>query len=217
MLKKGIFALLFLFPFFAFSSPQVSLENASFDELKKDLKKFSHQMERSWYTILRMGKSHPKSSKSYLKSLLKDRRWYIRSAALKALSKHHRKETLLAAKVLMDDPALIVRAGAVEVVKELGGKELSSYLWKKLYSSENFRKGKSLWIRKKIVEALASFSQEKDIENFVRVLTDKDQRLYPSAISAIQKKRNINFSEGVSLNERRLGLIHQMTSEGIKL
>ena len=81
----------------------------------------------------------------------------------------------------------MVRAGAVDVIAQLGDREASQLLWQKLYARENFKGQQSLFIRRRIVEVLAKLDAEKVEKSYVEVLADRDETLHPVAIQALEK------------------------------
>jgi hypothetical protein len=96
-------------------------------------------------------------------------------------------------RVLMHDPALVVRTAAVKSLRQMHAVEAQDLLWEKLYSSENYKNGQSLWIREHILEALSQFALPGSEKHFIRVLQDRDASLHPVARATLQKLTNRSF------------------------
>ena len=113
--------------------------------------------------------------------------WYLRNAAAVALPALERGYAVETSAKLLSDPALVVRTAAAQNLLRLNGREKESLLWEKLYSRENFHNGESLWVRRHIVRALAEFARSGTEAKFVALLSDKDARLHPFAIRALER------------------------------
>lgn len=126
-------------------------------------------------------------AKETISKAMQSQEWYIRNAALVAVPALDRQFALDLSLKYVADPALVVRTAAVQNISKLKGKEAEDVLWRRLNSRENFHNGESLWIRRHIVKALAEFAKPGKEANFVALLNDKDERLHPFAIRALEK------------------------------
>ena len=95
----------------------------------------------------------------------------------------------------MKDKALVVRTGAVEALKKMNAIEAERDLWAALYAEDNYKGGKSLWIRKHIAETLSSFAHPGQQQAFIKILRDEDSRLHPFALKALTKLSKNNFTK----------------------
>ena len=89
-----------------------------------------------------------------IQSFLKDRSWMIRSGALRALAALDSPETADATLPLLRDPALVVRAEAVETVKVLKPKGAVQALVGALKDEANYQGGMAQWVPQKALRAL---------------------------------------------------------------
>lgn len=121
----------------------------------------------------------------------KHKDWFLRDAALRVSCLKFKKLCKDWSRKLIDDPALVVRTSAVKQMIKNKDLQSSDKLWIKLYSQENYRKGKSLWIRKYLAKAQATFSnrlqKDKYWPRFYKILKDKDKSLHSYAISGLEK------------------------------
>ena len=87
--------------------------------------------------------------------------WFMRNAALIAMSELNPSEGIKLAQKLIKDKALVVRSAAVEVLEKNMNSEVRELLWAELNQSYNFKKEQSLWVRHQIVSALAARPLDK--------------------------------------------------------
>jgi len=147
-------------------------------------------MATRWRAVTAAGRIGGKESVPELERALKRPEWFMRNAGLVALAKIDRKAAIQWARKLASDRALVVRAAAVETLADLHDTESAGLLWEKLYAKENFRHQQSLFIRRRIVEALAMFKPVGAEGKFIRVLGDSDENLHPLAILALERLTN---------------------------
>lgn len=147
-------------------------------------------MATRWRAVTAAGRIGGKESVPELERALKAPDWFMRNAGLVALAKIDRKAAIGWARKLVNDRALVVRAAAVETLADLRDTDSAGLLWEKLYAKENFRHEQSLFIRRRIVEALAVFKPVGSEGKFVKILADRDENLHPLAILALEKLTN---------------------------
>jgi HEAT repeat protein len=124
------------------------------------------------------------------------KQWFIRNAALVALEKVNAEESYRIAKNLILDKALVVRSAAVDVLKKQQTSDVRVLLWKELNKDYNFKNQQSLWIRHKIVEALALNPSAIEKRMFAQLLTDRDNRVQLPAISGLKKLTGVSLGKG---------------------
>lgn len=163
-------------------------------ELRKMAFEKNESLETRWRAVTAIGRIYPQEGRKTLDLAMQSSEWFMRNAALVVAPYGDRQWAVKWARVLMHDPALVVRTAAVQALQRLNAYESQDLLWEKLYSSENYRAGQSLWIRKYILETLAQFARPGQEKPFIRVLADQDQSLHPIAIRTLQKITKQNFS-----------------------
>jgi HEAT repeat protein len=154
----------------------------------------SQPLENRWRAITALGRVYPNDSRETLEKALKSPEWYMRNAALVVVPYNNRDWAIQWARILAHDPALVVRTAAVNALRQLHAVEAQDLLWEKLYSSENYKGGQSLWVRKHIVETLAQFTPVGSEGKFIAVLKDKDRSLHPAAVSALERLTRQRFA-----------------------
>lgn len=144
-------------------------------------------LQTRWRATTALGQAWPKLAEPTLEKALQSDEWFMRNAALIALTHGSRKKVLEWSEKLLDDKALVVRTAAVQAIDRVSGKELSEKLWSRLNAKENFRNQQSLWIRKHIVRALSKFGRPSDTSRFISALRDGDKDLHPYAIKGLER------------------------------
>jgi HEAT repeat protein len=173
-----------------------NLEAIAFDK--------SQSLEMRWRAVMAMSSVKMKEARPILQKAMLSSEWFMRNAGLLAAQKIDREFATQWSEKLLSDPALVVRTAAVQTIGEIRADSLRELLWKKLYSAENFRGEESLWIRRYIVETLASISSLGDQPRFIKVLNDEDSTLYKPAIAALEKLTQKQMGEpGDSTQSRR--------------
>ena len=148
----------------------------------------NYSMPLRWKAFMVMtgigrGKSLPE-----IKKVLKAKEWFMRSAGLLALEKVDQKQAVQWAKrMFRKDKAMMVRAKAIDVLRNNPSASVRKMLWKKLYSRENYHRQKSLWIRKQILSYLIDYADQKDLKKIKKTLYDRDPRLHKVAMSGLEK------------------------------
>jgi hypothetical protein len=132
----------------------------------------SEPMEQRWRATLAMAKIGHKESLVDLEQFLKSPTWYMRSASLLGMALVDSQLSQQKAKELLNrDPALLVRASALQVLSQK--KEMDrEFLWKELHNPINFRRGQSLSIRTSILQLLSKHPLAEEKEKFALLAKD---------------------------------------------
>lgn len=152
-----------------------------------------YHIKDRWRAIHTLAAAKGKLAKKSLLKASKSEDWFMRDAAMKLSSEYYPKFSKRLAKKLLNDPSLIVRTSAVKSIHKLEDVSAIDNLWEALNDKINFRKGKSLWIRKHIVSALADFEMksenvsQKKLANFIKLLKDTDKGVQMASIKALSK------------------------------
>ena len=144
-------------------------------------------LQTRWRATTALGQVWPKQAEPVLEKALQSDEWFMRNAAIIALTHGSRQKVLEWSEKLLDDKALVVRTAAVQAIDRVSGKELSEKLWSRLNAKENYRNQQSLWIRKHIVRALSKFARPGDAPRFISALRDADKGLHHFAIKGLER------------------------------
>lgn len=184
-----------------------NLVNIMFDE--------NAGMQARWKAVTAAGLLGGPEARPELLRALKHGTWYMRTAGLVALRSVDRAEALKWARKLMSDRALLVRAQAVDVIRELGDRDSAELLWRKLDSPDNFRGEQSLFIRQKIAQALARVEGPGREAAFIKMLNDKDETLHLPAMEALERLTKASPATAeAGLRERRKQWLSWWSAQG---
>ncbi len=147
------------------------------------------EMNDRWLSVVAMSKIQHKDREKDLLKALKNPSWYMRNVALLALETVNTKLALTEAIKLMEDPSLVVRSAAVDVVAKssLTSSPARMALWKELRDKQNKTQGKSLWIRPQIMQHLVQTAQPKERPLFLGYLEDENLEVKSLAREALLK------------------------------
>lgn len=139
-----------------------------------------------------------------LEKALQHKEWYLRNAALLTYPTVLPKKTVHVGLQMLEDKALVVRSAAIEVLETNLDSQVREALWTEIDQPRNFRKKQSLWIRPQILQILAKNPELREIPLFLNHLREKDSKLYPFAMQALEKLTNKNLNlPNLSLSDRR--------------
>ena len=145
------------------------------------------KMPIRWKALTSLARLYPEQSFPLVQKSLRSSLWFLRNAGLIAMEILDPEEGVRWAGQLLNDPALIVRTAAVSMIKKHKAGQYKFHLLQKLNAPDSFHKNRSLWIRHHIVSTLVDFCEPGEEKMFVSFLQDPDERLHPSAITALEK------------------------------
>lgn len=172
------------------------LERLAFDS--------KYHLKQRWSAFRSIASLENNHSKKLIKKAVKSKEWFLRDAAIKNAAQYYPKAALRISRSLITDPSLIVRTTAVKVIHRLKDYQSEDLLWKELDSKKNFRKGRSLWIRKHIAKALYDFNlynksisrdlSEARIKKLLSLMEDDEKEVQEYALKSL----NAFVSDSVS-------------------
>lgn len=164
--------------------------SAVIDDLEAVAFSPKESLETRWRALTSAGRLYPKAAQPVLERALNSQDWYMRNAAMIVVPYGDRDWAVKWSKIMMHDQALVVRTAAVESIRKLHAVEAEDLLWEKLYSTENYNRGKSLWIRKRIAETLVSFAHPGQEKSFSKLLKDQDPAMHGLAAQGLNRVSN---------------------------
>lgn len=146
-----------------------------YKQLRTIMLSSDEKVEHRWNATLVLAQIGGPDSLPDIEKALKDSTWYMRSAGLLATSLVDKQRGYKIAKDLMSkDPALLVRASALQVLAQ-DGKLDRSFLWKELYNPRNFSNGHGLSIRQSILKVLAKNAEKSESAKFAALVKETDK------------------------------------------
>ncbi len=131
-----------------------------------------YKLAERWRAMAVITRNFP-TSKQALKGL-KHKKWFLRNSSLLGLAESKNKKAIQwAIKYLDNDPSLIVRSAAVDVLSKNPNKRTKVALRNNINNKLNFRKGQPLWVRKNILQAIYNMSTKDDLP---RIMSDLNRK-----------------------------------------
>jgi hypothetical protein len=140
-----------------------------------------------WIAGMALGRLGTLGARQALKKGLTDSLFLVRMASIQALSRMGDASVAPALRKALLDPALVVRSAAVESLERMRDRDSVPDLIKELTSPRNYHRGRSLWIREQIVNALGTLGDQGAIPSLLAVLRENEASLRLSACSALAK------------------------------
>lgn len=167
------------------------------------------KIDMRWRSTMAVGRLGGPLSLPELERAMKADVWELRSAALLAVSRFDRATASKWSRKLLKDKALLVRLTAVETLEAIQDRSSVPELWSQLNSRENFKRSQSLFIRRRIVEALAKLEATGSEARFVKLLDDGDPNLHLPAIQALERLTGQSLGKSNDPVTRRRALWQQ--------
>ncbi|MCB0377724.1 MAG: hypothetical protein KDD33_04465 [Bdellovibrionales bacterium] len=148
----------------------------------------SQPMKMRWKAFMVMTSIGGKKSLPEIDRALENKAWFMRSAGLLALENVDQGQARKRARqVLQQDPAMLVRVNAVDILAKDPSKSSRSALWKGLDDELNFHRKRSLWIREHIAKSLAEDPTKRELLSWKRMLHSEDHQLQIHASKALSQ------------------------------
>ena len=167
------------------------------------------KIDSRWRSTTAVGRLGGPLSLPELERAAKADVWELRSAALIAVSRFDRQSASKWSRALLKDKALLVRLTAVETLESIQDRGAIPQLWAELQSKQNFKRSQSLFIRRRIVEALAKLEGSGSEDRFVALLEDSDPKLHVPAITALERLTGRSLGKPTDPLARRRALWQQ--------
>jgi HEAT repeat protein len=118
---------------------------------------------------------------------LVDPLFLIRLAAAQALGKTQDPKAAKALRLALSDRAMVVRSAVVDSLAELKDRDAIPLLRAELSAERSFYRGRGLWIREHIVDALAVIGGAEAVDAIVSLLKDEDPLILQRSCAALSK------------------------------
>jgi HEAT repeat protein len=157
-----------------------------------------------WKALVLAAKIGGSAMNSELKEASRSNEWYMRTASLAAASQISFSDSLVLARKLVNDKALVVRSAAVDIIGDSDDPKDRDLLWTVIDDPKNKRKGQSLWIRSQTLNWLIKQPTRKDIPSLIKILKEDDVEMNVIAINGLEKISDFKFGyEQESLAEKK--------------
>lgn len=152
------------------------------------------QMGTRWSALLKAAELASSDQLEDIRAFTQSSDWYMRNAAMMALTKMGGDHGVDEAKKLVNDKALVVRSAAIDIIATKYTRENRKILADELNQPYNFKGKQSLWIRPQIMRLLAARASRDDRTFFVRSLFDQDVQIGKLAAETLEKITDVSFT-----------------------
>lgn len=134
---------------------------------------------KRWYVVMAMTKLAGKAILPHLELLKNDEHssWVIRMAIAKSLSVISSNKANDLLNIMLDDRSMLVRTVVVDLISQNKNQSSFLFLLSAIDSKENFYKGKSMLIRKHIIDAIYNVGGKKAKKLLTAKLNDSDKEV----------------------------------------
>lgn len=146
-------------------------------------------MSYRWKALIAASEIGDSSIEEELIKASRHQEWFMRNAALVALSQRNPDLAFTVGRRLLKDKALVVRSAAVDVLSKIQRHEVRDLLWEELHQSYNFKNKVSLWIRPQIVKYLQASPQPNERKMFAILAKDSDPQVQKMSQQTVEKFR----------------------------
>ena len=161
--------------------------------------------ELRWKSIMALGFLEGQNlNPSYL-SLVNSKEWFVKNGLLIALDQNNHPARFDVAKKLVKDPSLIVRSSAFDILmQESTHRDL---LWEELFSNQNIKKKKSLWVRPKIINYMSENPKTYERAFFERLAKESEPDIVKLANKGLEKIKTLSSSKVDQITPKNNGNI----------
>jgi len=147
----------------------------------------------NWVAARAIGKIGGEGARRSLETGISSPRVITRLGAIAGLQILSDAESVEALERALFDQAMAVRAAAADALGGIGSKKSAKALSRALDLPANFHQGRSLFVRRHIVEALGAVGSISGIETLVAALGDEDSDVSMAALRALTQTTGMEF------------------------
>ncbi|MBC7743368.1 MAG: hypothetical protein H7061_14315 [Bdellovibrionaceae bacterium] len=151
-------------------------------------------MSTRWPALLKAAELASSQEINEIRAFTQSSDWYMRNAAMAALSQISPDYGIEMAKKLIHDKALVVRSAAIDLLATKQTIENRHLLANELSKPYNFKGRQSLWVRPQIIRHLASKATADDRHFFAKQLFDRDPIINEISANTLEKITDVTFT-----------------------
>lgn len=145
----------------------------------------NQELDMRWKSIMALGFLESSSPSPVYLSLLSSKEWFVKNGLLIAMDENVHPQRFAVAKNLVKDPSLIVRSSAFDILmQEPHHRDL---LWEELFSAQNIKKKRSLWVRPKIIAYMNKNPKSYERSFFEKLAKENEPEITKLAEQGLQK------------------------------
>ena len=147
--------------------------------------------EKTWFAIIAIAHIGALEDVQRLQKHLQHPAFHIRMSCLRALDIMHQRQLISLSDYLtllhnqLTDKAMVVRSTAVELIGQQRDPQSLSYLGQELNKTDNFYRGKSLPIRKRVIDAMQNIGGSQALPWMIQSVADPDPEIAARAFATL--------------------------------
>ena len=154
-----------------------------------------------WKSIMALGFLEGQNLNPAYLTLANSKEWFVKNGLLIAMDENNHPMKFNTAKKFVKDPSLIVRSSAFDILmKESSHRDL---LWEELFSAQNIKKKRSLWVRPKIISYMNQNPKSYERAFFEKLSKETEPEIVNLANQGLQKIKNQSSTQTVSPDTKK--------------
>ncbi|MBL7543010.1 MAG: hypothetical protein JNL11_04295 [Bdellovibrionaceae bacterium] len=142
-------------------------------------------LDLRWKSIMALGFLESRSVMPNYLVLAQSKEWFVKNGLLIAMDENAHPQRFVIAKKFVKDPSLIVRSSAFDILMQESGHR--DILWEELFSTQNVKKNRSLWVRPKIIKYMNQNPKLHERAFFEKLSQEKEPEIVGLANKGLQK------------------------------
>lgn len=172
----------------------VELGSMAVPRLCAVLKDSNAQYDQRWVSARALGRIGGKDAIAQLRSTLAtDKFSMMRLAAIHGLKDSNDAGSFDALVKALTDDAMVVRSGAADALGAFADARAVKPLVDALNREDNFYKGRSLWVRRHIVDALGQIESRSAVATLIETIDDADRSVGIAAVTSLERVTKVSF------------------------
>lgn len=148
-----------------------------------------------WKSIMALGFLESSSPNPGYMTLQTSKEWFVKNGLLIAMDENNHPQRFSVAKKMVKDPSLIVRSQAFDILmQEPHNRDL---LWEELFSAQNIKKKRSLWVRPKIIAYMNKNPKSYERSFFEKLAKESEPEITKLAEQGLNKIRMMGSNKPV--------------------
>lgn len=157
-----------------------------------------------WVAARAMGRIGGQEARVGLEDGLTSPRIMSRLGAVSGLGLMGDRQALPAIEAALFDKAMMVRAAAADALAKLHQPSSATQLGKALNMAANFRAGKSLFVRKHIIDAIGAVGSSASLDLLITSVADTDLAVQLSARQTLVRMTGKSFGRGTTVTSEEI-------------
>lgn len=173
------------------------------DQLEVYFNNDKSEMDKRWLAAVLIGRIGGEPAQEKLVKGLKSDVFLMRMAAIKGIEVMGDTTQAPQLYPLLNDPAMVVRAAVADALGNMRTREALPHLIRELNQSRNFYRGRSLWVRNHIIDAIGKIGGEQSIAPLIACLKETDTTIVDSALKALNPLIGERFVPDAKAEQRQ--------------